>query len=271
MTAIYYSKKLKTFLVSYTLLYLLLIVLIPISSIFWKAGELSWTEFMNIAFHPRSLSAYRLSFLASLGAALINSVFGLVTAWVLVRYDFYGKRFFDSIVDFPFALPTAVAGLTFASLYSRDGWIGSLLGMQLSYTPFSIVLVLTFVSLPFVVRSVQPVLEDMDKEVEQAASSLGANRWQTFLYVTLPYLFPAWITGFTLSFARALGEYGSVIFIAGNLPFKSEISPLLIVMRLEQFHYAGASAIAIVLLGFSFSLLVLLNYLEKWSRRADEA
>ncbi len=263
---IYYSKKVKFFIIFYTIFYLGIIVIIPLTSILFKSSELNLEKFFSIAFHPRSLYAYKLSFLSSLFSAFINSIFGLITAWVLVRYDFFGKNFFDTIVDFPIALPTAVAGLTFGNLYSKDGWVGKLLGFQISYTPTAIVIVLTFVSLPFVVRSIQPVLEDMDLELEQAAASLGANPIQTFFYVTLPYLFPAWLTGFILSFARGIGEYGSVIFVSGNIPYLTEISPLLVVMRLEQFDYAGASAIALVLLSFSFSLLVLLNILEKWTK-----
>jgi sulfate transport system permease protein len=263
---IYYSKKIKFFIIFYTIVYLVIIVIIPLSSIFFKSSELNLEKFFSIAFNLRSLYAYKLSFLSSLFSAFINSIFGLITAWVLVRYDFLGKKFFDTIIDFPIALPTAVAGLTFGNLYSKEGEMGKLLGFQISYTPIAVVIVLTFVSLPFVVRSIQPVLEDMDLELEQAAASLGANPIQTFFYVTLPYLFPAWLTGFILSFARGIGEYGSVIFVSGNIPYFTEISPLLVVMRLEQFDYAGASAIALVLLTFSFCLLVLLNILENWTK-----
>ncbi|MCB1176153.1 MAG: sulfate ABC transporter permease subunit CysT [Leptospiraceae bacterium] len=270
---IFYSRKVSIFIVSYTLIYLLLIVLIPLSSIFFKAGELNWNDWTGHVFNARSIAAYKLTFLTSLIAATINSIFGFITAWVLVRYEFPGKKILDTLVDFPFALPTAVAGLTFVEIYSKDGLIGNYferIGIQISYTPIAIVLVLTFVGLPFVIRSVQPVLEEMDLEVEQAARSLGASDIQIFFYVILPYILPAWITGFTLSFARAIGEYGSVIFVSGNIPFKTEIAPLLIVTRLEQFDYAGASAIAIVLLGFSFSLLIILNIVERWSRRYEE-
>jgi sulfate transport system permease protein len=252
---------------------LALIVLIPLSSVFFKTFELNFAEFQKHVFSPRSISAYKLTFLTSFLAALINSVFGFITAWALVRYDFFGKKFLDTLVDLPFALPTAVAGLTYIDIYSKTGWIGKIFhtfGLSITYTPTAIVLVLTFVSLPFVVRSIQPVLEEIDMETEQAAESLGATPWQTFRYVTIPYILPAWITGFTLSFARSIGEYGSVIFVSGNLPGKTEIAPLLIVNRLEQFDYSGASAIAIVLLGFSFSLLLILNLLEKWSRKYEE-
>jgi sulfate/thiosulfate transport system permease protein len=272
-TPIYYSKKVKFFISAYTILYLFLIVLIPLSSIFFKASELTWGKFIEVAFNARSLSAYRLTFSTAFIAALINSFFGLIVAWTLVRYNFYGKKFIDALIDFPFALPTAVAGLAYIDLYSKKGWIGKFLAMldiQVAYTPVAIVLVLTFVSIPFVIRSVQPVLEEMDIEVEKAAECLGANKWQTFRYVIMPYLLPSWLTGFTLAFARSIGEYGSVVFVAGNLPNKTEISPLLIVIRLEQFNYAAASAIAIVLLFFSFSLLLVLNFIEKWSRKYEE-
>lgn len=270
---IFYSKKVSLFIIFYTIFYLAIIVLIPLSSVFFKTMEFSFQDFSKNVFNERSISAYKLTLYTALFSALLNSIFGFITAWTIVRYDFYGKKFLDTLVDFPFALPTAVAGLTYIDIYSKTGWVGSFfakLGISITYTPYAIVLVLTFVSLPFVVRSIQPVLEELDMEVEQASESLGASKWQTFIYVTVPYILPAWITGFTLSFARAIGEYGSVIFVSGNIPNKTEIAPLLIVTRLEQFDYAGAASIAIVLLGFSFTLLFILNLLERWSRRYEE-
>jgi len=252
----------------FTVFYLSLIVLIPLSAAFIKTTELSWPEFWQVVTAPRVLASYKLSFGASLLGATINVVFGLIVAWVLVRYEFFGKKFIDAFVDLPFALPTAVAGITLAGLYAPNGWIGSLFaeyGIKIAYTPLGIVIALTFIGLPFVVRTVQPVLEDLESEVEEAAASLGASRWQTFRRVIFPAILPALLTGFALAFARAVGEYGSVIFIAGNMPMVSEITPLLIITKLEQYEYAEATAIAVVMLIISFLLLLLVNLLQWWS------
>ena len=252
----------------FTLLYLALVILIPLSTVFLKSATLTWTAFWETVTGPRALAAYRLSLGAAFIAASINAVFGLLVAWVLERYSFPGKRIVDAIVDLPFALPTAVAGIALATLYAKNGWIGRWLdplGIEVAYTPLGVVMALTFIGLPFVVRTVQPVLADFDPEVEEAAASLGANRLQTFRRVMFPELLPALMTGFVLAFARAMGEYGSVIFIAGNMPMKSEITPLLIMIKLEQFDYAGATAIALVFLVFSFTLLLLINFLT-WRR-----
>jgi sulfate transport system permease protein len=254
----------------FTLLYLSLIVLIPLSATFLKTTALSWEAFWSTVTEPRVMASYRLSFGASLIGAAINAVFGLLVAWVLVRYHFPGKRLVDALVDLPFALPTAVAGIALTAIYARNGWIGSLLeplGIQVAFTPLGVIVALTFIGLPFVVRTVQPVLEDLEAELEEAAVTLGADRWQTFRRVILPAIWPALLTGFALAFARALGEYGSVIFIAGNLPMVSEITPLLIVTKLEQYDYAGATAIAVVMLVISFILLLIINLLQWWSRR----
>lgn len=254
----------------FTLLYLSLIVLIPLSGIFFKTATLSWDQFWSAVTAPRVLASYRLSFGASLIGALINAVFGLLVAWVLVRYYFPGKRIVDALVDLPFALPTAVAGIALTAVYSANGWIGRYLdplGIKVAFTPLGVVVALTFISLPFVVRTVQPVLEDLDMEIEEAAASLGANRWQILTRVILPTLWPAVLTGFALAFARAVGEYGSVIFIAGNMPMVSEIAPLLIITKLEQYDYAGATAIAVVMLVLSFALLLFINLLQWWGRR----
>jgi sulfate transport system permease protein len=253
-----------------TLFYLGLIVLIPLACTFWKASELTWGQFWHVATSPRVLASYRLSFGASFLAALINLFFGLLVAWVLVRYQFWGKRFMDALVDLPFALPTAVAGIALTALYAPNGWIGrwfAPLGIRIAYTPLGILIALTFIGLPFIVRTVQPVLEDFDLEMEECAASLGASRWQTFRRVTLPMLRPALLTGFTLAFARALGEYGSVVFIAGNMPMKTEITPLLIITKLEEFDYPGATAIAVVMLVASFLLLLAINFIQWWSCR----
>ncbi|MGH8477242.1 MAG: sulfate ABC transporter permease subunit CysT [Methylococcales bacterium] len=253
-----------------TLLYLSLIVLIPLSATFLKSASLGLEAFWTTVSAPRVLASYRLTFGASLAAALINLVFGLLTAWVLVRYRFPGKRLLDALVDLPFALPTAVAGIALATIYSGNGWIGrwlEALGLKIAYTPLGVVVALTFIGLPFVVRTVQPVLEDFDSGFEEAAANLGANRWQTFLLVIFPSLAPALLTGFALAFARAIGEYGSVIFIAGNLPMVSEITPLLIITKLEQYDYAGATAIAVSMLLVSFLLLLLINLLQFWNRK----
>jgi sulfate/thiosulfate transport system permease protein len=254
----------------FTLFYLSLVVLIPLSALFWKAGTLSWAQFYHAVASPVALASYRLTFGASFLAALVNAVFGLIVAWVLVRYRFFGKRLVDALVDLPFALPTAVAGITLATIYAPNGWIGEWLaplGIKVSYTRLGVFVALTFVGLPFIVRTVQPVLEDLDPEIEEAAASLGANRWQIFWRVIFPMLNPALLTGFALAFARALGEYGSVVFISSNIPMKTQITPLLIMTRLEEFDYAGATAIAAVLLVVSFVLLLTINLLQWWSSR----
>ncbi len=256
----------------YTLLYLSLIVLIPLSAAFIKTTELSFDEFWSVVTAPRVVASYKLTFGASLLGALINAVFGLLTAWVLVRYSFPGKKIIDALVDLPFALPTAVAGIALTAVYAGNGWIGSLLephGIKVAFTPVGVVIALTFIGLPFVVRTVQPVLEDLEAETEEAAASLGANRLQTFTKVILPTLWPALLTGFALAFARAIGEYGSVIFIAGNVPFVSEITPLIIITKLEQYEYSAATAIAVVMLIISFLLLFAINGLQWWSTRRN--
>lgn len=250
--------------------YLSLVVLVPISSILIYASGMSWSEFTAAVASPRALAAYRLSLGAAFFAALVNAVFGLLIAWVLVRYDFPGKRLVDGIVDLPFALPTAVAGIALATLYATNGWIGDLLaplGVKVAFTQLGVVVALVFEGLPFVVRTVQPVLEDLDLSVEEAAASLGAGRAQTFAKVIFPPLVPATLAGFALAFARGLGEYGSVVFIAGNLPMKSEIVPLLIIIQLEQYDYRGATALAAVMLFASFVLLLLINVAQRWSHR----
>ncbi len=254
----------------FTVFYLSLIVLIPLSATFLKAAALTWAQFWELATQPRALASYRLTFGASFVAALINMVFGVLVAWVLVRYRFPGRRIFDSLVDLPFALPTAVAGISLTAIYSGNGWLGRPLeaaGIKAAYTPLGVVIALTFIGLPFVVRTVQPVLEDMDKETEEAAASLGANRRQIFKRVILPTILPAVLTGFTMAFSRAVGEYGSVVFISGNMPMRTEITPLLIVTKLEQYDYAGATAIAVVMLVVSFALLLMINLMQRWSNR----
>jgi sulfate transport system permease protein len=258
----------------FTLSYVCLLILIPLGGVFLKARGLTLDEFVAAVSSPRALAACELSLLASLAAALVNVVFGLLVAWVLVRYPFPGRRLVDACVDLPFALPTSVAGIALTAVYAPNGWIGaqlSKLGVQVAFTRLGVIVALTFIGLPFVVRAVQPVLEDLDAEVEDAAASLGASRWQTFQRVILPSLSPALLTGFTLAFARALGEYGSVIFISGNLPGKTEVVTLLIVAKLEQFDYAGATAIATLMLAASFLLLLGINLLQAWSRRRAEA
>jgi len=250
----------------FTLLYLGFIVLVPLSAAFLKTATMTWPAFWDTVTSPRVLASYRLTFGASFAAALLNVVAGLMVAWVLVRYGFPGRRIVDALVDLPFALPTAVAGIALTALYAKNGWIGSLLPFKVSYTPLGVFVALTFIGLPFVVRTVQPVLEDLQQEVEEAAATLGANRWQTFWRVILPVLTPALLTGFALAFARALGEYGSVIFIAGNMPMVSEITPLLIITKLEQYDYAGATAIATVMLVAAFALLLAINGLQAWAR-----
>jgi sulfate transport system permease protein len=257
----------------YTILYLSLIVIIPLSAVVFKTAGLSWEAFVQTATSPRVLASYRLTFSASIGAALVNAVFGVMTAWVLVRYRLPGKRIVDAIVDLPFALPTAVAGITLATIYAPSGWVGRILdplGIKVAYTPLGIFVAMIFIGLPFVVRTVQPVLEDLKTDLEEAAACLGANRLQTIVRVVLPALMPAILTGFALAFARAVGEYGSIIFIAGNMPMVSEITPLMIMTKLEQFDYAGATAIASVMLGSSFLILFAINLLQWWCRRYEE-
>ena len=250
----------------FTLFYLGLIVLIPLAAVFWKTSELTWPEFWHVITMPQALASYRLTFGASFLAALVNAVFGLIVAWVLVRYNFFGKKIVDALVDLPFALPTAVAGITLAILYSHNGWIGQLLeplGIKVANTRIGVFVALTFIGLPFIVRTVQPVLEDLDPELEEAAASLGANRWQIFWRVIFPMISPALLTGFALAFARALGEYGSVIFIAGN----AKITPMLIMDELDQFNYAKGTALAVVMLVVSFVLLLTINVLQWWTNR----
>ncbi|MEY5097370.1 MAG: hypothetical protein RJA36_89 [Pseudomonadota bacterium] len=258
----------------YTLFYLFLIVLIPLSALFLKTFSLSWEQFWAAVASPRVLASYRLTFGAALLAAGVNVVAGLLVAWVLVRYRFPGKRLVDALVDLPFALPTAVAGISLSALLAGNGWVGQFLeprGIQLAFNPNGVVIALIFIGLPFVVRTVQPVLEDAEKELEEAATCLGATRWQTFRLVILPSILPALLTGFAMAFARALGEYGSVIFIAGNVPMVSEITPLIIIGKLEQYDYAGATAVASVMLGISFVLLLVINALQGWQRRRSGA
>ncbi|MES2072277.1 MAG: sulfate ABC transporter permease subunit CysT [Pseudomonadota bacterium] len=258
----------------FTLFYLGLIVLIPLSAVFLKTFTMSWEAFWNTVSSERVVASYRLTFGASLIGALLNTLFGGIVAWILVRYKFPGKRLVDAVVDLPFALPTAVAGITLATLYSPNGWIGRYLeplGWKVAFTPLGVVVALTFIGLPFVVRTVQPVLEEAEKELEEAALSLGASHWQSFTKVILPTILPALMTGFALAFARATGEYGSVIFIAGNMPMVSEITPLFMITKLEQYDYAGATAIAVVMLLLSFSLLLTINALQAWSRKTNEA
>ena len=252
----------------YTILYLSLLVLIPLAAAFIKTTELGFAEFWQVVTAPRVLASYRLTFGASLIGALINAVFGLLVAWVLVRYSFPGKKLIDALVDLPFALPTAVAGIALTAVYAGNGWIGSIIepyGIKIAFTPLGVVVALTFIGLPFVVRTLQPVLEEFEAEAEEAAASLGANRWQTFRRVIFPALLPALLTGFALAFARAIGEYGSVIFIAGNMPMVSEITPLIIITKLEQYDYLGATAVAVVMLIISFLLLLAINGLQWWS------
>ena len=258
----------------YTVLYLSLIVLIPISALFFKTFTLSLDQFWAAVASPRVLASYRLTFGASLIAALVNLVFGLLVAWVLVRYRFPGKKIVDALVDLPFALPTAVAGISLTALLAGNGWVGQYLepmGIKLAFTPAGVVIALIFVGMPFVVRTVQPVLEDFEKELEEAATALGATRLQIFIKVILPHIMPALLTGFAMAFARAIGEYGSVIFIAGNMPMISEITPLIIIGKLEQYDYAGATAVAVVMLLISFLLLLVINALQAWQRRRTGA
>ncbi len=258
----------------YTLFYLFLIVLIPLSALLFKTFSLTWVQFVEAVTSPRVMASYRLTFGASLIAAVVNVFAGLLVAWVLVRYQFPGKKIADALVDLPFALPTAVAGISLTALLAGNGWIGQYLeplGIQLAFQPAGVVIALIFIGLPFVVRTVQPVLEDAEKELEEAAMCLGATRWQTFARVILPTIGPALLTGFAMAFARAVGEYGSVIFIAGNVPMVSEITPLIIIGKLEQYDYAGATAVATVMLGISFILLLIINGLQAWQRRRSGA
>ncbi len=252
----------------YTLVYLSLLVLIPLSGLVLKASTLTFAEFWKIATTEQAMASYRVTFGASFTAAAINAVFGTIVAWVLVRYPFPGKRFVDALVDLPFALPTAVAGITLATLYAGNGWIGrhlEPLGIKVAYTPYGIVVALAFVTLPFIVRTLQPVIEDIEPEIEEAAASLGASRWQTLVRIIFPAIFPALLTGFTLAFSRAIGEFGSVIFIAGNMPMVSEITPLLIISKLEQQDVVGATALAVVMLVISFVMLLVINALQWWA------
>ena len=258
----------------YTMFYLTVLVLLPILACISKASTLTFDQFWAAVWTERTRAAYLLTFGTSLVAAGVNVVLGLLVAWVLVRYRFPGRRLMDSLIDLPLALPTAVGGLVYASLYVKKGWLGQYLvplGIQAAYSRLAIVLVLVFIGLPFVVRTVQPVLEDLDAEAEEAAASLGASRWQSFRRVILPPLYPALLTGFALAFARSLGEYGSVVFVSGNMPYKTEIAPVLIVARLQEFAYGEATAIAVVLLAISFAMLVLINLLERWSKGAAHA
>lgn len=254
----------------FTLAYLGLIVLIPLSAVIWKTTDLTLLQFWETISEPRVVASLKLSFGASLIAATVNAVFGVVLAWALVRYRFPGKSIVDTLVDLPFALPTAVAGIALTAIYAKNGWLGQYLepmGIKIAFTPIGIMVALIFIGLPFVVRTVQPVLEDLDKEIEEAAASLGANRAQTIFKVVLPIIFPALLTGFALAFARAVGEYGSVIFIAGNLPMVSEIAPLMIITKLEQYDYSGATSIAVVMLILSFILLLVINSLQAWTAK----
>jgi len=254
----------------FTLLYLSFIVLIPLAAAFLKTFTMTWPAFWAAVSSPRVLASYRLTFGASFAAALVNAFFGLIIAWVLVRYEFPFKRLVDALVDLPFALPTAVAGIALTGLYAGNGWIGQWLarvGIKVSFTPLGVFVALTFIGLPFVVRTLQPIIEDIQKELEEAAATLGANRRQTFTRVLFPILTPALLTGFALAFARALGEYGSVIFIAGNMPMVSEITPLLIITKLEQYDYVGATAIAVVMLVAAFAMLLAINLLQAWTRK----
>jgi sulfate/thiosulfate transport system permease protein len=254
----------------FTVFYLCLIVLGPLVTLPARAASLGWSGFWEVITDPRVVASYRLTLGASLAAACVNAVFGFLVAWVLVRYEFPGRRIIDALIDLPFALPTAVAGITLTALYAPNGWLGRPLaarGITVAFTPLGISIALVFIGLPFVVRTLQPVIEDLDAEVEEAAASLGAGRLQVLVRVILPYLYPAWLTGFALAFARAVGEYGSVVFIAGNMPMRTEITPLLIVTKLEQYDYPGATAVALVLLIISFVLLFAINALQGWSAR----
>lgn len=254
----------------YTLFYLSLIVLIPLGGLVAKTASMSWEEFSKAAFDERAIASYKLTLGTSLAGASVNAVFGLIVAWTLVRYNFPGKRLLDALVDLPFALPTAVSGIALTTLYSPNGWLGRFLepmGLKVAFTPLGIGVALTFIGLPFVVRTTQPAIEDLPLELEEAAASLGAGRVATFMRVVLPAIAPAWLTGFALAFGRGLGEYGSVVFISGNMPFQTEITPLLIITKLEQYDYAGATALAVVTLGISFALLLAIQLFQAWSAR----
>ncbi|PYY30530.1 sulfate ABC transporter permease subunit CysT [Paenibacillus illinoisensis] len=258
----------------YSVFYLSLVVLIPLAALIFNSTGLTWSTLIETASNPRVLASFKVSFLTAGVAALINLVLGLLLAWVLVRYEFPGKRLFDAVIDLPFALPTAVAGVALTTLYAGNGWIGQLvepLGIKLAYSQAGITLALMFIGIPFVVRTVQPVLEELEAEVEEAAATLGAGRWRIFRTILLPDLIPPLLTGFALAFARGIGEYGSVVFISGNMPMKTEIAPLLIMAKLEQFDYAGATAVALLLLLVSFVLLLVINSLQRWSRKAGRA
>lgn len=258
----------------FTIFYLSLIVLIPLSAVFLKTFTMTWDSFIAAVTSDRVVASYKLTFGASLLAAFFNAIFGGIVAWVLVRYTFPGKKFIDALVDLPFALPTAVAGIALTALYAPNGWLGrylEMVGIKVAFTPLGVLVALTFIGLPFVVRTIQPVLEDAERELEEAAASLGASHWQTFAKVIFPTIFPALLTGFALAFARATGEYGSVIFIAGNMPMVSEITPLFIVTKLEQYDYAGATAIAVVMLLVSFVMLLTINLLQAWTRKRGQA
>ena len=251
----------------FTMLYVSLLVLLPLSMIFVNTASMSWSEFWSTVTEPRVVASYKLSFGSAFVAAIINMIFGVLIAWVLVRYSFPGKRIIDGLVDLPFALPTAVAGIALTTLYAKTGWVGQFLSFKVAFTPLGVTVALTFIGLPFVVRMVQPVLQNFDKETEEASAILGANRRQTFARVIIPEILPAALTGFSLAFARALGEYGSVVFIAGNMPMKTEITPLLIMTKLEQYDYAGATAIATVMLIISFIMLLFINGMQWWMNR----
>lgn len=258
----------------YSVLYLSLVVLIPLAALLFNSTGLTWSTLIEVATNPRVLASFRVSFLTAGAAALIDLVLGLLLAWVLVRYEFPGKRLFDAVIDLPFALPTAVAGVALTALYAGNGWIGQFmepLGIKLAYSQAGITLALMFIGIPFVVRTVQPVLQELEAEVEEAAATLGAGRWRIFRKILLPDLIPPLLTGFALAFARGIGEYGSVVFISGNMPMKTEIAPLLIMAKLEQFDYAGATAVALLLLLVSFVLLLIINSLQRWSRKAGRA
>ncbi|MFB6467329.1 sulfate ABC transporter permease subunit CysT [Cytobacillus sp. Hz8] len=254
----------------FTIFYISLLIILPLSMVFLNTLDLKWSEIWKTISEPRVVASYKLSIGAAFIAAFINVIFGILIAWVLVRYRFPGVRIMDGLVDLPFALPTAIAGIALTTLYAQNGWIGQFLGFKIAFTSIGIVIALTFIGLPFVVRTVQPVLHNINRELEEASASLGANRWQTFVRVIFPELLPAALTGFTLAFARALGEYGSVVFIAGNMPMKTEITPLLIMTKLEQYDYSGATAIAAVMLLFSFLTLLLINLLQWWQNRRFE-
>ncbi|WP_410513236.1 sulfate ABC transporter permease subunit CysT [Paenibacillus sp. BR2-3] len=255
----------------YSVLYLSLVVLLPLSALLFNSTGLNWGKFWDVATDPRVLASYRVSLGTAAAAALVDALLGLLLAWVLVRYEFPGKRVFDALIDLPFALPTAVAGVSLTALYASNGWIGSLLeplGLKVAYTPLGITLALMFIGIPFVVRTVQPVLEDMERDMEEAAATLGAGRWRTFRKILLPELLPPLLTGFALAFARGIGEYGSIVFISGNMPMRTEIAPLLIMSKLEQYDYAGATAVALLLLLISFLMLLVINTLQRWVRKS---